>query len=254
MRSAVIVFVWALANIAYAQHCDAPIPATPDLKLTLAFENATYKTSSYQGEYQGVLFNTAWGNRWVFTRAMLPSYRIYRNGLTDYGIGDLLVDIQVPILKQDQLSSGLGLAFTAPTGDMQKGLGMGHWMLMPKGWVAWRGTKASAQLQVAYGSAVKHGNTSTHRHGGPAPLVNPMNASEIEASTTLGYLLHTHFKLQSGIYGAVPIAVEEGRARMNGFIGGTLIFDHLDVCLETHLPIVGDAFITKIIGSVGYRF
>ncbi len=249
-----------VTNVAHAQHCATSSPSYSSLlgvRLGIDSEFATYRTEQYEGDYQGIGVNIQWQHRWVKLRTRLLTYGLTRNGSDVSGIGDLLFDVKVPLVYLDKntLALGIGMASTLPTGDASLDLGMGHVMLMPGLWLAWQSAQAFIHSQVAYGQALSSKDGAHHHGGGPGPIVNPMNASELEASLTGGLIISRHFRLCTGIYGAVPLATESGASRAVAFAGLEVTPIHwLDLSLEQHLPLVGDPFLAKIVLQAGARF
>lgn len=245
------------AGPAAAEHCHPPAPVEGGalgFRVAASAEAATYRSARYEGEYQGASLSLGWEHRWAGLRAALPAYRIVRNGLEAYGLGDLLIDARIPFARsaRGELSGGAGVAATLPTGDAAKDLGMGHAMLMPGLWVAWRGERAFLQAQLAYGRALAAGGHA--HHGGPAPIVNPMNASEIEGAAAAGVRLHEHLRVRGGLHGAIPVADEAGAARGVAVAGGDIVFGAFLLGVEGHVPMVGDPFLAKAVVSVAATF
>lgn len=243
---------------AAAEHCHPPAPVERGalgFRVAAGAEAATYRNARYEGEYQGVSLGLGWEHRWVGLRAALPAYRIVRNGLADRGLGDLLVDARIPFARSARggLSGGAGLAATLPTGDAAKDLGMGHVMLMPGLWLSWRGELAFLQVNLAYGRALAPAGQA-HHGGGPAPIVNPMNASEIEGAASAGVRLHEHLRVRGGLQGAIPVADEAGAPRGIAVAGGDIIFGAFHFGVEGHVPMVGDPFLARAVISVAATF
>jgi hypothetical protein len=194
-----------------------------------------------------------WHHRRLRVRAALPGYRIVRNGLSSSGLGDMILDAQVALVgaPDEALTAGLVFAAMLPVGDDSKDLGMGHPMLMPGMWAAWKDDRIFVQGQVAYGWMIGQG----HRHGGgPVPIVNPMNAREVALGGSAGFLFHPRARARGGAYGAVPVNNQSGAARAAAFVGGDVLLDWLDLGLEGHLPFVGDPFSAKALVTLGARF
>lgn len=246
------------AGPAAAEHCHPPAPVEGGalgFRVAVSAEAATYQNARYEGEYQGASLSLGWEHRWAGLRASLPAYRIVRNGLEDRGLGDLLVDARIPFARsaRDELRGGAGLAATLPTGDAAKDLGMGHAMLMPGLWISWRGDRAFLQASLAYGRALAAGGHA-HHGGGPAPIVSPMNASEIEGAAAAGVRLHEHLRVRGGLHGAIPVADEAGAARAVAVAGGDIVYGAFLLGVEGHVPMVGDPFLAKVVISVAAMF
>jgi hypothetical protein len=204
---------------------------------------ATYRNASYAGEYQGYTGAAAFSHPWFSIEASMTGYRVVRNGLREYGPGDLMVMARGRVLRfGDDAAMGVALGASLPTGDADKGLGMGHTMLMPAAWFGLSRAGLNLLLDVAYGRMIG-GSSSHHADGGP--VVNPMNRSEIEHVLALNYTVWRSLFLVGRLYGAVPIADVHGRAReaLGLGVGGEI--SHFEFALEQHLPLAGTPFESK---------
>jgi len=249
-------FLWARAGYAQTCHSSTQLdPAKLGLHMSIGIQAAGFRTQRYSGEYQGLSIDAGWEHRWVSTHVRLPTYRIVRNGLEGIGLGDLLLAIRVPLARtgDESLRGGLGLAATAPTGDAGQDLGMGHFMLMPELWLRWTGERAFVEVSAMYGRALASSGGS-HHGGGPGPIVNPMNASEIEGALTGGYWLNERFRARVGAYGAVPVDAPAGIARAAVFVGTDLVWKWFSMGLEGHIPVAGNLFTGKLAMTMGARF
>ncbi|HEU4408417.1 MAG TPA: hypothetical protein VFS43_24345 [Polyangiaceae bacterium] len=256
--AAAAALLWA-GGASAQQHCHEPAPLERrglGLRAGLGAEYATYRTARYEGEYQGASVVVQWDNPWVRLRAALPAYRLVRNGLEGQGLGDLLLEGRVPLVRPEggALEIGAVLAATVPTGDAERELGMGHLMAMPGAFVVWAPGRAFVTAQLGYGGAIDVGSGGHRHHGGPRPIVNPMNRSEVEAAASAGYLVHELVRARVGAYGAEPVFDEEGARRAAAFVGVDLLAGPVDVALEGHLPFAGDPFLAKVVLAAGVRF
>ena len=97
---------------------------------------AGYRNSRYEGNWQGVAPLLSYSHPRFTALAMLPAYRLDRNGRPGYGLGDLTLAVRAPVpaWATDRLTVGFGVAATLPTGKASEDLGMGHVMLMPEFW------------------------------------------------------------------------------------------------------------------------
>ena len=251
-----LLLVLGMSHHARAEYCHIPATYEPNqtaLSVGLSSSFTTFNTASYTGSYEGLSLNTQLTYHWLHVRASMPTYRIERNGLTNYGTGDVLLDLRASLLPSDQdtWAMGLELSSTLPTGDASKSLGMGHVMLMPGVWGAWRSERASITAQVLYGRMLRFGSGGHHN---TPPIVNPMNASEIEGALSAGYRLFEYFRVRAGSYGAAPVAAENGKARAAAFVGGDVLLGRWELGLEGHIPYIGDPFTAKGIMSVSAHF
>lgn len=246
------------AGGARAQHCHEPAPLERrglGLRVGVGAEYATFRTSRYEGDYQGLSATLQWGHPLARLRATMPAYRIVRNGLESQGAGDLLLEARVPLWRtdRDELSGGPMLAATLPTGNADVDLGMGHPMLMPGLWFTWAPPRAFVTAQMNYGRAL-NGGAGGHHHEGPRPIVNPMNESELEAAASAGYQPHELVRARAGAYGAWPTGGEGSASRAAAFVGADLLVGPFDLSLEGHLPLAGDPFLAKAVVALGGRF
>ncbi len=248
----------AAAGPAQAQPCHEPAPLERrelGLRAALGAEYATYRTARYEGEYQGLSASLQWDTPALRLRAVVPAYRVVRNGFAAQGPGDVLLEGRAPLVGDggEGPTGGVVFAASAPTGDAARDLGMGHFMLMPGVWFAWAPRRAFVAAQMSYGRAL--GGGDGHHHGdGPRPLVNPMNASELEAAASAGYLLHDAVRARAGAYGALPAGDDQGAARAAAFVALDLLAGRFDLALEAHAPLAGDPFLAKAVVALGARF
>lgn len=246
---------------AAAQQCH-PINASAwrnqGLALGVRLDAAGYRNRSYEGDFEGLALTLSFNHPRVSVGAMLPGYRLVRNGAIGYGLGDLLLSLRTPLRRwaSARTSVGLGLAATIPTGSAREGLGMGHVMIMPEFW--WVREMGRVQLlgSVGFGRALA-GNTASHHHGaGPAPIVNPMNLAEIEASLG-GYVqLNRLLWLKMTAFGAMPVgsAGSAGATRIILSQGIALNVRGVELSAELQAPLAGSPFLARGVLQAAYRF
>lgn len=261
MRRALIALaLWGLARPAAAQQCHqvgGDVWRRPGLIAGLRLDAAGYRNSSYEGDYEGLAPALTFVHRRVSALAMIPGYRIVRNGRVQGGVGDLALAVRVPVpaFTTDRLRAGFGLATTFPTGDAGKGLGMGHVMLMPEFW--WNYDLGPAQVGgiVGYGRALARAGTSEHQHG-PSPLVNPMNMSEVEGSLYGQARLHPRLAVRASAYAAAPVGTADthGRTRVIASQGVIVNVRDLEIAAELQLGLVGQPFLARGVLQLSYRF
>jgi hypothetical protein len=252
MRAALIAALLLIAAQATAQPCHGPaaLAESPGLKLALDADFATYRTERYEGDYQGLGLRADYHARDWRLRLSMPAYQLSRNGLRGRGLGDLLLAVELPLWRAPlrSLELGVSLAASLPTGDASLGLGMGHVMAMPNAWLSWSDRRFFAQAQLGYGRSLGAG------HAGGRPLVNPMNASELEAGSTVGFRIAEQLTVRGGAYGAAPVGDPSGRFRAAAFTGVQLRVDRFEIGLDGHLPLAGDAFLGRVLFAAGARF
>jgi len=245
---------------AAAQQCHplaGSVWRNPGLSAGLRFDAAGYRNSRYEGDWQGMAPTLGFNHPKVALMALLPMYRLTRNGLVGYGLGDLALAIRVPVPRfaVGPFSAGFGLAATLPTGKSSADLGMGHVMLMPEFWfthererVQWVGTFGFARALARAGES--------HHSGGPRPIVNPMNLSEIDASLSSFLRLHERVSLKVGVYGAMPVGSANvvGVTRIIASGGVAVTVRGLELSAELQAPVIGAPFLARGVLQVGYRF
>jgi len=263
-----VLLALSLPGTAAADACHAGPPLETlglGLHLSAALEFATYDNARGEGHYAGVALGAGYIHDWLRLRAQLPAYRLKRNGETFTGPGDVLFAAEVAIFRDaDRFGSGLGLAVSAPTGNADEDLGMGHFMLMPGAWAEFTRGPAFVQAQVAYGRALGADHAPAGEHAGhpghaqhatgPGPIVNPMNASEITGRLSAGYRVFGIVRPRAGFDAAIPIADDQGEARAIAVLGVDFLPDPFDFALEGQLPFVGDPFTAKAELIAGFRF
>ncbi len=254
MRDAVLAWLltlvlWTWAGPAFGQNCHMPdLGSTRAERFRVSGRAvfATYRNPVFAGEYQGYFATASYAQRWFFVELQLPGYRLVRNGLAERGLGDVALDLRGAVWRPDtELALGLELAATLPSGDANRGLGMGHLMLMPGAWLSWERGALRLFAQLAYGRMVSSGPAPHRDHAGPAPLVNPMNRSELVHAYALSYGFAEHLFAGGRLLGAVPIAVSAGRARAIATLGFGARFGPLEFAAELQIPLVGSPFTVR---------
>lgn len=250
---AALLQLW-LAAPTRAQSCHAPSlreTAGSAFRATLAGEVATYDNAHYLGEYQGLRVGAAYQHPRVVVGASLPYYRVVRNGLPQQGVGDVALDVRVPviILEDLGLSFGPDLAVSFPTGDATRDLGMGHTMLMPGAFVGFNHLRLTVIGQLAYGRAIGGGH-GTHHHGGAGPIVNPMNQSEVEHALGVGFEVVSALRVTARAFGAIPVFDDEGLTREVLSGGLSLVLGAFDLTVEQQFPVIGAPFESKTLATV----
>ena len=262
MRRALIVGAALLAArpVAAAQQCHplaGNVWRNPGLFTGVRLDAAGYRNTSYQGDYQGVAPTLGFNHPRVAVMALLPAYRLTRNGRTGYGLGDLALAIRTPVpaFAVGAFSAGFGLAATLPTGNAGADLGMGHVMLMPEAWFNHESTRVQLVGTVGFARALTTASSSHHNHG-PRPIVNPMNLAEIDASLSAFLRVHERVWLKVGTYGAMPVGTvnTNGVTRIAASSGVTVAVRGLELSAELQAPLTGAPFLARGILQVGYRF
>lgn len=261
MRRALIAGVLLLAaRPASAQQCHPWSPGSwrsPGVLLGVRLDAAGYRNASYEGDFEGLAPLLLFSHRRVSVMAVLPAYRLVKNGRPDYGIGDLSLAVRVPIPRwtHGATALGFGLAAMLPTGSAGAGLGMGHVMLMPEFW--WTHQRGRVQLHgtVGFGRALASG-ASSHHGAGPAPIVNPMNAAEVEGSLGAAFQIHRLLWLRTSAFGAIPVGTIDpaGATRVMLNQGMVLVVKNLEIAADLQAPLVGAPYLARGVLQVSYRF
>ena len=252
------ISICSAAPAATAQSChSSSLRPTSGLtyRATLSSVFGTFTRTNVRGEYQGLFVTGTVSHPWFTAELALPGYRIAQTGSHAYGPGDLAVNARANAFRSadDSISLGPELAATFPTGSADDGLGMGHVMLMPGGFVSWQHTGFTLITQLSYGRAL--GSASTHDHGdGPSPIVNPMNRSELTHSVGFSASVHPNLRLTGRLMGAVTLFNHSGAAREIFAPGLHFITGALDFALEQQVPIVGTPFASRTLMSVGAQW
>jgi hypothetical protein len=223
---------------------------------SLRTETAGFSTPEYEGHYEGVIPDFAFRERWFEAQASLPVYRIVRNGRSDLGPGDVLLQARAALVGDRTRDHVLGLELAAslPTGDPERELGMGHVMLMPSAWGTLTSGRFGFSARAGYARAIVGSSTHHHHAGGMSPLVDPMNESELDGALAGSLAVTRLIGVRAGFYGAVPVAVTDGQARAAGFAGFGVDNGRVSSDFELHLPVAGDPFTVKLLLELGVRF
>jgi hypothetical protein len=257
--AAPFVFSCLVSGRARAQSCHLPprVERTDDpFAATVRAETAGFANAEYTGHYEGVVPSVSFRQRWFEAVASLPIYRILRNGRSDVGPGDLLLQARVPLVRSEERTRSLGLELAAslPTGDPARELGMGHVMLQPSAWGTLTYGRLGFSARAGYAHALAGSSEHHHHMGGTSPLVDPMNESELDGALAGSYAVTRALAARAGVYGAVPVAVEDGQSRAAVFAGAGATNGRLHTSVELHVPLAGDPFTLKLLLEVGVFF
>lgn len=221
-------------------------------------EAAGYRNSRFEGDYEGVAPAISFNHRRFSLLALLPMYRLTRNGPATYGLGDLALAARIPVPQwaTHHFSAGFGLAATFPTGDDERDLGMGHVMVMPDFWWAHEHGRVQFQGTVGFGRALAGQVGHTHHASGPRPIVNPMNMAEIEGSLVTLLQVHRSVWLRASVYGAMPVGTVNPNGVTRVMLSQGLVVQArgVEVALELQAPLAGQPYLARGVLQVGYRF
>lgn len=262
MRRALIAAALLLAArpAAASQQCHplaGGIWRDPGLFTGVRLDAAGYRNSSYTGDYQGVAPTLGFNHPRVAVVALLPAYRLTRNGRTTYGLGDLALAIRAPVpaFARGGFSAGFGVSATVPTGKAGDDLGMGHVMLMPEFWFGHERERVQIVGTVGFARALTAANASAHNHG-PRPIVNPMNLAEVDASFNAFLAVHPNLWLKAGVFGAAPVGAinPAGVTRVVAGSGLMVTVRGFELSAELQAPLAGSPFLARGVLQLGYRF
>lgn len=250
-----------LSGVAFADHHGMVMPSNDNASdssfdASVSLVAATFSPSQsdmmdYGGNYQGVVPALGWTMDRYAAGASWAYYRVLRNGQSTYGVGDLVVHAQVAVLRNHTAQAGALLAVSAPTGDDIYGLGMGHPMLMPAMWGAWRHDELVLTASLGYSRAAA--DLGAHIHG-MAPLVEPMNMSEVTWSTAGEYALGGGVHAGVRVSGGVPVAITSGVDRVVGAARVAWGEGRVDTAAELQAGLAGDPFNFRAVLSTALRF
>ncbi|MBX3159650.1 MAG: hypothetical protein KF773_27015 [Deltaproteobacteria bacterium] len=201
---------------------------------------ADYDARLFTGAYQAVVAGLRWSSGRFGLAASVPVYRLTKNGKTVDGTGDVMVHGHVSLVGRGPWSAGAMMMASAPTGDGDAGLGMGHAMLMPEAWGGWTSRRVALTTSLGLGYAV--GGLAAHAaHGGGMwPLVDPMNAMELTYGAGVMLGLARELGVGARLRGAMPIG--DGAQRLVGAVRVVWVAGRAQTALEIQHGTVGDPF------------
>jgi len=251
-----------IAPRAHAQTChpiDVRLHDGWRYRVVLGVSSASYGSGNERADYQGLHTGFSYRLTWFGIDALVPAYRLTRLGGTQYGVGDIVLSARGTVLSLlgGRLTSGLEVAVMVPTGNAEKGLGMGRAMSMPGSWLTL--TQGLVLFRAQLGYAVMHGQRATQdshhaASSAPHPIVNPMNQSELQHALTVALSLASNLSVHLRWFGALPVADEFGSPRQIVAGGGEIGLGALDLSAELQLPVVGDPFRCKLALQLGANF
>jgi len=212
---------------------------------------ASFATPDFVGDYQGVVPAMSWTSEHFSAAASLPLYRLQENGRELYGPGDAVVSGQGTFVTTDSVHAGALLAASLPTGDGQAGLGMGHPMLMPALWSAWKHERVTVTGSAGYSRALV--DSMSHHDHGPWPLVEPMNMSEISWSAAGSVALSSSMQAGARMSGGVPVGAV-GHDRVVGAVRLSWGTGRVDTAAELQAGLVGDPFTIRGVVETALHF
>jgi len=215
-----------------------------------SFSPSQDSNMAYGGDYEGVSAGADWSIDRYSAGASWAYYRLLRNGAEQYGVGDLSVHGQVALLAHHDVSAGVLAALSVPTGNEVYGFGMGHPMVMPAVYGAWRNGPVELAASFGYSRALASG---THVHG-MAPLVDPMNMSELSWSAGGNIAVASGVRAGLRACGGVPVGSMPGVDRVVGAVRVAWGTARVETAAEVQGGFAGDPFNIRGVLSTALRF
>lgn len=252
--AAALLGSWTLATgVAKADHdmaMSGPHEASSSVSLGVAFQAAELDTMSYVGSYQSVTPSLGWTRGRFGANALLGLYHLDENGLSTYGIGDVMLGGHAAVIEGDAVEAGAALHVMLPTGSELDNLGMGHVMALPSLWAAWHGERLRVTVAGGYARALTS-LEGGHDHG-PSPLVDPMNLQELTWSAGADFEVGHQVRLGGHALGGAPLGTGHTRA-----IGGARVSwgtPRVSTAFELQIGIAGDPFTVRGVVDTALRF
>ena len=246
-----VAIVAAIATRARADHHHMAMAAEPadaaDFTAAVALVAASFETMNYVGDYEGAVASATWTHDRVSVTATAPLYRLYENGAAFVGVGDVALAAHVALATADAAQLGVMAMVSAPTGNGDTGLGMGHAMAMPAVYGAWRWLAASVGYSRALADLPRD-----HDHG-VWPLVDPMNMSELTWSAS-GEVPVRAVRFGARVSGGVPVGHLPGHTRVIGALRVAFGHGRVETAAELQGGLVGDPFTLRAVVETALRF
>lgn len=224
----------------------------PHVAVSLGLIASTYRSPLFEGTYQGAIAGARVSLGRVGAAVSLPAYHLVRNGASIDGIGDVMLHAHATLLERGTVTAGAMMMASVPTGDGDRGLGMGHVMLMPEAWATWVPSRFAVAVSAGYGYAFGGASAHAHHGGGMWPLVEPMNASEITFGGTGMFAVAPTLGIGVRAYGATPTS--EGDTRLAGGARVVWIAGRLTTTAELLGGLVGEPFGARGMLETSIRF
>lgn len=204
----------------------------------------------YGGDYEAVVGGFAWSYDRFSAGASWAYYRMLRNGVKQYGVGDLVTTAQLALVRTPSVQAGMVAGVSVPTGNENFGLGMGHLMVMPAAYAATHVSRIALSASAGYSRALSAGG---HVHG-MEPLVEPMNMSEVtwgvEGDVPIAAGVHGGVRVSGGI----PVATMMGTNRVVGALRVAWGSGRFDTAAELQTGLAGDPFTIRGVLSTALKF
>jgi Putative MetA-pathway of phenol degradation len=188
--------------------------------------------------------------RWA-AQVGLPMYRT-AVGEAVTGVGDLTMEGSGNVWGNQRLTAAVAVAVTAPTGDADASLGMGHWMVMPSAALRWRHNQWTSTAMIGGGKALGDSSGVHHHHGTTGfPMVNPMNQFEANGMVRVAVAVTSQLAPEALASVALPLD-DTGVARAIAGVGATYSQGPWRLRPALQLGVIGTPFTARITFDVGY--
>ncbi|MDB4956917.1 MAG: uncharacterized protein JWO36_4486 [Myxococcales bacterium] len=252
VRIGLVLSLGVIPAIAHADHHGMAMQSSASPESTfgvgLSLVAASFSTD-YIGDYEALVPSLGWAMGRFSAGASIGLYRLDENGRKFYGLGDAVVHGQATLVIRESVQGGVMLAVSAPTGDSQIGLGMGHVMAMPALWGTWNHDRLTLAVSGGVGRALA---SIGHVHG-MWPLVEPMNISEVtwSASGEITVTRDLHAGLRVG--GGAPV-IDPGINRIVAALRVAWVSGRVDTAAELQAGLAGDPFTFRGVVDTSVHF
>ncbi len=244
------------ATGARADHHGMAMSAEPegysDFGASVALVAASFDTMNYVGDYQGVVSSVRWAHGSFGAAVTAPLYRLFENGASFYGLGDVSVSGQATLVATQTARFGVVAMLSAPTGSDTTGLGMGHTMAMPAFYGAWSLPEVAVAASFGYSRALAE-IPKDHDHG-VWPLVDPMNMSELTWSASGDHPLTSELRVGARFSGGIPVGIVIGHTRVIGALRVAFGHGRVETAAEVQAGLAGDPFTLRGVVETALRF
>lgn len=237
---------------AYAQHDHGgheQVDVARPFAATLSLVAASFDTMLYIGNYEGVIPSARWASSRFSAMITGAAYRVEKNGSTSYGAGDIGAHGTVRLVSVDSFDAGVTLAASAPTGNEQRGFGMGHPMLMPSVFGAWTTSRVHVGGSVGYSRAL---GGASHEGHGAWPIVSPMMPSEISWTAGADVQIASHVSAGARGSGGIPVGSGDTRVAVGGRVAWQA--SRVESAFELQAGVAGDPFTVRGVVSTALNF
>lgn len=239
----------AYAQHDHGEHVHGAAAGSHPFAASLSLVGASFDTTYYTGNYEGAVPSFGWDHGRFGVIASEGFYRVEKNGGIFYGPGDAMVHGQARLLRHGGVDAGCILGVSAPTGNEQHGMGMGHVMLMPALFGTWSLDRVRVAASAGYDRAIGAGDHADH---GMGPLVSPMLASEISWSAGADVLLAPSFSAGARTAGGIPTGTGDTRAIVAARAAWSA--HSMQTAFELQAGVAGDPFTLRGVVSTALSF